>query len=102
MNLDKLKTNFRTPLALVGFIIVLTYIGYRKIALFLDPDFGWHMRNGQYILEHGIPRLDPFSYTMSSFHVIVHEWLSEVFLVLLYPRIGYGGTALILVIVTKA
>lgn len=59
----------------------------------LDPDFGWHFRMGEYILNHGIPATDPFSYTMPSFPFIDHEWLTNVCISLLLPRVGYAGLA---------
>ena len=48
---------------------------YRGVVI-LDPDFGWILRMGKIILERGIPEKDPFSYTMSSYPFIAHQWLS--------------------------
>src|SRR5947209_2475799 len=56
----------------------------------LDPDFGWHIRMGQLILSHGIPKTDPFSYTMPSFHLVDHEWLANIFLAKVFPLLGFG------------
>lgn len=50
----------------------------------LDPDFGWHLRSGQYFIEHGIPNYDIFTYTASTFHWVNHEWLSDIIAALLY------------------
>jgi len=44
----------------------------------MDPDFGWHLEAGRYILGHGVPARDIFSYTGASFPWIDHEWLSDV------------------------
>src|SRR5262245_23781241 len=44
----------------------------------LDPDMWWHLRTGQLICEHGIPRHDVFSFTATDHTWITHEWLSEV------------------------
>lgn len=55
----------------------------------LDPDFGWHLQMGKLIAEHGIPKTDPFSYTMPSFHFIDHEWLSDLLLYKLYTIGSY-------------
>ncbi len=63
--------------------------------LLLDPDFGWHMRMGQLILQHGIPSTDQLSYTMPSYPVIDHEWLTNIALATLYPLIGKVGLAVI-------
>lgn len=65
-----------------------------KINLFLDPDFGWHLQTGNLILSSGIPRTDPFSYTMPNFPYVDHAWLTDVFIAKLFPVIGIGGLAL--------
>ncbi len=50
----------------------------REIA---DPDFWWHLRTGQYIVEtRSIPLVDVFSGTVAGQPWIAHEWLSEVFI----------------------
>lgn len=54
-----------------------------------DPDFWWHLRTGELILDTGaIPHADPFSYTASGQEWITHEWLSETVMYLLYDRLG--------------
>lgn len=58
---------------------------------FLDPDFGWHLKMGQLILARGIPITDPFSYTMSSFPFVDHEWLTNIMIAKLYPTLGFLG-----------
>lgn len=63
--------------------------------VFLDPDFGWHLRLGQIFTATGIPKHDPFAYTMPSYPFIDHEWLSEVVIAFLYPIIGYVGLAVV-------
>lgn len=55
----------------------------------LDPDFGWHLASGRYILTHGIPEHDIYSYTASTFQWIHHEWLADVVNALLYQAGGY-------------
>ena len=59
----------------------------------LDPDFGWHVRMGEVILESGIPLTDPFSYTMAAFPFVDHEWLTNVLMYLGYRSIGMVGLA---------
>ncbi len=74
----------------VSFVAFWT-IGY----LTLDPDFGWHLKMGQIILQSGIPKTDPFSYTMPSFPLVDHEWLTDIMIFKLYPLIGRFGLAAI-------
>ena len=51
--------------------IVIALVGW-------DPDWGGHLRLGDYILHHGIPTHDPFSCSMPSFAYIDHSWLFDV------------------------
>jgi hypothetical protein len=54
----------------------LVNIGVRET---LDPDMWWHLRTGELIVQHGIPRHDVFSFTVTDDRPwITHEWLSEV------------------------
>lgn len=60
----------------------------------LDPDMWWHLRTGQLILEEGIPKQDPFSFTMNGQPWIAHEWLSEVVMWIVHQPLGLTGLIL--------
>src|SRR3989344_5880406 len=60
-----------------------------------DPDLGWHLKNGELILKTGILRTEPYSYTMTSFPYVDHEWLSNVIVFLVFSKIGYWGLAVV-------
>lgn len=66
-----------------------------RCMLILDPDFGWHWQMGRLILSSGIPKTDPFSYTMKSFPFVDHEWLTNVIIFQLYSKLGYPFLAII-------
>ena len=58
----------------------------------LVPDFWWHLRTGQWIVEtRSIPHADPFSYTAAGKEWVTHEWLSEALIWGLYRLAGWGG-----------
>jgi hypothetical protein len=58
---------------------------------FTDPDYWWHFRTGQYIVQHlSIPHHDLYSFTAGGQGWVVHEWLSEVLLYLTVSRLGYA------------
>jgi hypothetical protein len=60
-----------------------------------DPDFWWHLRAGEYIVEtHTIPQNDPFAFTTAGRPWSTHEWLSEVFLWQWYNLFGLPGLSL--------
>ena len=61
----------------------------------IDPDLWWHLKTGQIILAHGIPKIDLFSFTMAGSPWTTHEWLSEVIMWWLYAYAG-GFTALVI------
>lgn len=75
---------------------------FLKNLLLPDPDFGWHLRTGQIIESSGIPKTDPFSYTMPNYPYIDHAWLTDLIIAKLYPLIGMWGLALISVLITFA
>lgn len=54
-----------------------------------DNSFFWHLRTGEYILDHGIPHHDVFSYTAPGTKWVAQSWLAEVTYALLYR--GFGG-----------
>lgn len=85
----------RQPLLFLFVFILLTALFWIKSVVFLDPDFGWELITGEYILKHGVPKTDPFSYTMPTFPLVAHSWLSDVGFAILFPHIGYSGLAMI-------
>lgn len=76
--------------------ISLSFITYfLKAKVFLDPDFGWSLRLGELILKNGIPKTDPFSYTMSSYPYVDYEWLTHIGMAKLYSLAGYNSLVLL-------
>ncbi len=76
-------------------LIVLFYFYCLNSLGILDSDFGWHLQTGRYILTHGIPKTDPFSYTMPSYQLIPHEWLTQIIIAKLFPVLGTIGLSII-------
>lgn len=66
-----------------------------KSAAFLDPDFGWHYKNGERIIHSGIPKTDLYSYTMPSYPAIDHSWLLDVLIYWGQNTIGQYGLAFV-------
>ena len=78
------------------FILIFVFLIFlARAVIFLDPDFGWHLKMGEIITTSGIPRTDPFSYTMPSFPFIDHEWLTNIATYQIYNIFGYLGLAVI-------
>lgn len=76
------------------FVILLFLLLFAMTAREIsDPDFWWHLRAGQYMVENAtIPPTDPFTFTAQGKEWITHEWLAEVFM---YGGYRVGGYALL-------
>lgn len=62
----------------------------------LDPDFGWHLKYGEYIWQtKSILRENIFSYTLPDHTWANSYWLSQVYIYLLYSKTGALGLTLI-------
>ena len=85
------RLDTRRVLALALFIALFAMTA-RQVT---DPDFWWHLKTGQYIVQtRTIPRHDVFSFTVTDHKWITHEWLTQVLMFGLY-RLG-GLSALLL------
>lgn len=78
---------------LIFFSVLFCFFLYHSIVI-LEPDFGWYYRLGEIIYKNGIPKTDPFSYTMPSFPLVDHEWFSNLITYLTYSRSGLLANAL--------
>jgi hypothetical protein len=56
-----------------------------------DNSFLWHLRTGELILDHGIPRSDPFSFTSAGTRWIAQSWLVELMYGALTRSVGDFG-----------
>jgi hypothetical protein len=56
-----------------------------------DNSFLWHLRTGRWILEHGIPRHDIYSFTASGTDWVAQSWLAELVYGLLDRAFGPMG-----------
>ena len=62
-------------------------------ALLGDGDTGWHIRTGEYILAHGVPAQDPFSFSRAGQPWYAWEWLSDLIFAQVYRWFGLSGVA---------
>ncbi len=71
---------------LLIFVLTLT-----APAVLGDGDTFWHLKAGEWILTHGVPHCDPFTFSMAGAPWSAHEWGSEVLLALAFRVAGWGG-----------
>src|SRR5258708_35481592 len=85
-------------------VIYLLPLGVALLPLF-DEDIWWHLRAGQWIIEHGaMPTTDPFSRLgiETGKPWIAYSWLFEVLVALFYQGFGPAGVILFRALLTLA
>lgn len=66
------------------------------LGLLVDGDTGWHIRTGQYVLQHGsVPRSDLFSFSKAGQPWFAWEWLADAVMALLHEWSGLKGVVLL-------
>ena len=79
-------------LVAAGLYLVVLAVGGN---LLNDPDSYWHLVVGQWILDHGFPFADPFSFTFTGKPWIAKEWLSQLFFLGAFRLAGWPGMVLL-------
>jgi hypothetical protein len=83
--------------------VLMTLLFMVAVRPITDPDFWWHLRTGQHILEtRTIPHADIFSSIFFGKEWVAHEWLSEVLMYLVQRAFGYGGLVVTFALVIMA
>ena len=84
-------------------LVFMTVIFAGAVRSVTDPDFWWHLKTGQHIVETGgIPHTDIYSTTFFGREWITHEWLSELFIYAIYRVLGLGGLVLVFSLIITA
>ena len=94
----------RTVLEPKRLFVGILFLGIFTLAArnIADPDFWWHLRTGQYIVEtRSVPHADPFSFTRLGHPWIAHEWLSEVLIYSVYRVGSWGGLIVVFAALTS-
>jgi hypothetical protein len=79
-------------------VAALLLCGLPVTSAIRDPDFWWHLRSGQIILDnHALITTDPYTYTATGHRWTMHEWLTEV----MFAGLNHiGGLAVIVVVLS--
>jgi hypothetical protein len=78
-------------------MVAATFLGIFAAAsgAFLDPDTWWHLRAGEWMIDHGrILTHDPFSWTRLGRPWLDHSWLAQIAMYALERATGFGGLSL--------
>jgi hypothetical protein len=79
------------------FVALLGLLAFTALSVRLlgDAGIGWHIRTGQLIVAtHAVPRVDPFSATMSGHPWFAWEWLYDLLVGWLESVAGLNGVVL--------
>jgi hypothetical protein len=82
-----MSTVFACAFALAG-----VAIGIRRLH---DNSFLWHLRTGRYILDHGIPHHDPYSFSAHGAKWVAQSWLAELLYGVVWRAAGSWGLRLL-------
>lgn len=90
--------NSRTPFAsrwIVPLLLIVLLGGFFSMRLLSDPDLGFHLKYGQWIIKHQtIPEKDQSTYTVPNNEYIDIHWLFQVALYGVYVISGYRGISI--------
>jgi hypothetical protein len=89
------KTPPRVPeLVFAAVLIWMFALGQGWSVMLSDGDTGWHIRNGERMIDtRSVPRLDPFSFGSGEHPWFAWEWLSDVLFAALFRRAGLKAVA---------
>jgi len=79
----------------VLFFGLLVWVGITR----LDPDFGWHIKTGEYTAVSGVDRTDRFTYTLADFAWVDHEWALNIGMYKMWQKWGMPGEAVAFAVV---
>ncbi|MBK7029822.1 MAG: tetratricopeptide repeat protein [Bacteroidales bacterium] len=82
-----------------AFISVILFVIILSTRQLSDPDIGFHLKYGQWIVENAqVPTVDQSTYTVSENRYIDPHWAFQVFIYACYRVLGYEGLSLLLIV----
>jgi hypothetical protein len=95
----------RAPVAVLLLIVIGLYAYPISLLMrpMLDADIWWHLRTGEWIVEHhDVPRTDPFSAYGTGKDYVAYSWLYELAFYKLYQWFGLTGLLLFRILLCGA
>lgn len=71
-------------------LILLIFLPCLILTLHLDNDLWFLLNSGRYVLQHGIPTVEPFT-MHQGFHFVMQQWLSAAIFWSIYAKLGAVG-----------
>lgn len=82
-------------------LIVLMFLPCLVVNLELDNDMWFLLNSGRYVLQHGIPVMEPFT-LHQGFHFLMQQWLSATIFWSIYSKLGAFGVLALLFLIYAA
>lgn len=82
-------------------LILLVFLPCLIVSLRMDNDIWFLLTSGRYVLEHGIPFLEPFT-LHQNFSFVMQQWLSAVIFWSVYSKLGSVGLIALVFVVFVA
>ena len=76
-------------------VLLIAFTGLVTLVAPTDPDVWWHLRDGQLILNSGVPTTDVYSFTAYGRPWFAQEWLTEVVMYVVKSAFGYGVLSIV-------
>lgn len=84
----------------VLFYILIFSLFLKHSYSYLDPDFGWHLKTGEEIVQTGhVPTINRVDYTLSGQSWVDHEWLANAAVYWVYTNWGYLAVNIIFALI---
>jgi len=85
----------------VPFFFVIAFITVLSCRLLSDPDLGFHLNAGKYIVENKtVPDKDSFTYTSTQNDYIDLHWLFQIIIYSTYKITGYEGLSVLVLLLS--
>src|SRR5574344_153901 len=94
--MKKIKIQFNNLILITIALIPLLFLFSKYFNL--DNDVWFLFNHGRYVLEHGIPFIEPFS-MHSGLNFIMQQWLTSTLFWVIYSKFGKLGMLIFLVII---
>jgi Tfp pilus assembly protein PilF len=88
---ESLLRKIKMGLGFVALAVLFAVIALRANANVTDEDTWYHIKTGEYILAHGIPTTDMYTFSVGGQKWSDHEWLWQVMLFSIYNAFGGWG-----------
>lgn len=85
------------PKIVILLILFLPFLLYSLTKFKLDNDFWFLVNTGKYIVNNGIPYIEPFT-IHTNFSFIAQQWLTDIIFYLIYNKFNIQGMYFLLVL----